>query len=143
MKNEAPVTRETQESCLNGSCGTEAGSTESTPMTWESTPRVDILETAEEFRVEADLPGVRPDEVDVDLENGILRIQGRARVPSSNGTRDRIREFGPGVFTRSFRLGESIDVGKITAESKNGLLTLRLPKVSEVKPRSIPVASTS
>lgn len=143
MNHEAQLARETQESCCNGSSSIGAVSNESAEATWESTPRVDILETSEEFRVEAELPGVRPDEVDVDLENGILRIQGRARVPSSNGTRDRIREFGPGVFTRSFRVGESIDAGRITAESKNGLLTLRLPKVSEVKPRSIPVSAAS
>jgi HSP20 family protein len=111
--------------------------------TYETSPRVDILETPEEFRVEVELPGVRPEDVDVNLENGILKIQARAFEREAGTSRALVRELGPGMFTRSLRLSDSIDAAKITAEMKDGLMTLRLPKVGAVKPRTIPVVSAS
>jgi HSP20 family protein len=121
----------------------EVGADSAPVATYETSPRVDIVESPEGFRVEVEMPGVRTEDIDVDLESGILTIKGRVRAREESGWRDRVREFGPGTFTRSFRLSDTIEMGKITAESKNGLLTLSLPKVQAVKPRSIPVASTN
>lgn len=110
--------------------------------TYGRAPRVDILETPEEFRVETELPGVRAEEVEVDLENGILRIQAKSAAREANGATRRLREFGVGSFLRTLRLGDSIDSSRITAESKHGVVTVHLPKVGAVKPRTIPVVST-
>jgi HSP20 family protein len=106
----------------------------------EYSPRIDVLELPEEFRLEAELPGVAAGDVDVDLENGILTIQGRIQPRNDRG-QVRFREFGSGNFVRSLKISDSIDSGRITAEMKNGLLTLHLPKVGTLKPRSIPVVS--
>ncbi len=119
------------------------GADAATVATYETCPRVDIAESPEGFRVEVDMPGVRAEDIDVDLESGILTIEGRVHPREESGLRYRVREFGPGTFKRSLRLSDTIDAGKITAESKSGLLTLNLPKVQAVKPRSIPVASAN
>jgi HSP20 family protein len=89
------------------------------------TPRVDVLEAEDGLTVLADLPGVRPGDVDVRFENGDLTVHGR-------------RANGTGYF-RSFRLTEQIAADKIEAGLTNGVLTLRLPKVDAVKPRRIAV----
>jgi len=105
----------------------------------EYSPRTDVIETADEYRVEVELPGVRPDDVDVDLESGILRVQGKVAPQEESGLRVRVREFGSGDFVRTLRLGDSIDAGKISAKTKDGLLTLHLPKKGALIPRTIPV----
>jgi HSP20 family protein len=125
----------------NGSLETEGESTCSTAC--EYSPRIDVLETTDEFRVEVELPGARQQDVDVELENGILKIKGRVAPRDESGLRVRVREFGSGDFARILRLGDSIDSGQITAEMKDGLLTLRLPKLGVLKPRSIPVISAN
>jgi HSP20 family protein len=109
----------------------------------EYSPRIDVLETAEEFRLEVELPGIRPEDVDVDLESGILRIRGQAAPRDESGFRVRVREFGAGDFARALRLGDSIDAGRISAETKDGLLTLRLPKKGALIPRTISVISAN
>jgi len=93
------------------------------------TPRVDVLETEDELVVLADMPGVRPDDVDVRFENGELTVHGRRTSARSNVT---------GYF-RSFRLTEQVAADKIEAELRNGVLSLKLPKVDAVKPRRIAV----
>jgi HSP20 family protein len=110
---------------------------------WEYSPRIDLLETTEEFRVEVELPGIRPEDIDVDLENGILRIRGRAVPRDESGLRVRVREFGAFDFARTVRLGDSIDTGRISAETKDGLLTLRLPKRGALIPQKIRVNSAN
>jgi HSP20 family protein len=140
MTTQTPMTQaaKTTEAAHSG-----IGSAGAAMATYESSPRVDILETPDEFRAEVELPGVRPEDIDVNLENGILKIQARAFERSSGTLRALVREFGSGTFTRSLRLSESIDAAKISAEVKDGLMTLRLPKVGAVKPRTIPVVSAS
>lgn len=109
----------------------------------EYSPRIDVLETGDEFRVEVELPGVHAQDVDVDLENGILRIRGKAAPRNESGLRARVREFSTGDFVRTLRLSDSIDSGRIQARTKDGLLTLHLPKMGALVPRSIPVNSVN
>jgi HSP20 family protein len=102
------------------------------------TPRVDILETEDELLVLADMPGVRPEDVDVRFENGELTVHGRRE----SAHKDKPRAFSEAEvngYFRSFRLTEHLSADKIEAELKNGVLTLRLPKVEAVKPRRIAV----
>lgn len=106
-------------------------------------PRVDIVEMPEEYRVEVELPGVPPEAIDVDLQNGLLQIQGKIEPRPEDGRTARVRELNAGTYSRTLRLGDSIDAARITAEGKDGLLMLRLPKVSAVKPRVIPVVKSS
>jgi HSP20 family molecular chaperone IbpA len=104
------------------------------------TPRVDIYETDRELTLFAEMPGVRPDDVDLRYENGELLLHGRVRPREGKGGRQPLlNEYQEGDFYRVFTIHESIDAGKIAAECKNGLLTVHLPKVEAAQPRKIGV----
>ena len=102
------------------------------------TPRVDILETENELTLFADLPGVKSDGVDVRFENGELILHARCAA-RQEGAHYLAREYGVGNFYRAFTISQDIDTDKITAELKNGVLTMHLPKSEAVKPRRITV----
>jgi HSP20 family protein len=102
------------------------------------TPRVDIYETENELTLYAELPGVRPEDVDLRYENGELLLHGRVR-PRQGGRNVLLQEYDEGDFYRVFTIHESIDSTKITAECKNGVLVVHLPKAEAVKPRQINV----
>ena len=102
-------------------------------------PAVDIYETAEEYVVMAEMPGCDPKGIDVQFENGELTIYGRALPRQVPQTGWLAREFGIGDYHRTFNVTESIETDKISAEYEHGVLTLRLPKVEQAKPRKIEV----
>jgi len=102
------------------------------------TPRCDIFETVNELLLLADLPGVRPEDVDVRFENGELVIQGRC-TPRQDGVNYLACEYGVGNYYRAFTISEAIDSGQISAELKQGVLTVHLPKSEAVKPKRIAV----
>ena len=104
------------------------------------TPRIDIWETNEELVLYADMPGVTPDDLEIQFENRELRIHGKVR-PRHEEIRFLCGEYGIGDFYRTFTIGETIDSEKISAELKDGVLTLHLPKTEAVKPRRIEVKS--
>jgi HSP20 family protein len=101
-------------------------------------PRVDILETEQQVVLLADMPGVRPADVDVRFENGELTIHGR-RTPSHANKKRSLWEYEPTHYHRAFRLSEDVAADKIEAELKNGVLTVRLPKAEAAKPKKIAV----
>jgi HSP20 family protein len=102
------------------------------------TPRFDIVETDDELVLYGDLPGVTKDDLDVRFENGELTVQ--AKVASRHTEHEFLYgEYGIGDFHRSFSITETIDAEKISAELRNGVLTLHLPKVETAKPRRIAV----
>jgi len=127
MSNEVKQTTAQPELARAGSIQSEA-----------FTPRVDILETQDELLLLADLPGVRPDDMDLRFENGELLLHGRcpARLRDTHSVH---AEYAVGDFYRAFTIGEDIDPDKIAAELKNGELTVHLPKSEKVKPRRIAV----
>jgi len=93
-------------------------------------PRVDVLETENEFLVLADLPGVKPDDVDVRFEKGELTVRGRRPAAS---------EYATTNYHRVFAVADSVAADKITADLKAGVLTIRLPKTEVVRPKRIAV----
>jgi HSP20 family protein len=93
-------------------------------------PRVDVLETENEFLILADVPGVRPEDVDVRFEKGELALHGRRAAG---------RGFESAAYHRSFAVADTVAADKITAELKSGVLAIHLPKVEAVKPRRIAV----
>ena len=102
-------------------------------------PNVDILEKQEELLVVADMPGVKGGEIDIRFEDGELTIHGPAESRQGAGTRYLLQEYGVGDFYRTFRVSERIDASKISADYKDGVLVLHLPKVEAAKPRKITV----
>ena len=101
-------------------------------------PRIDIWETDEELTLYADMPGVTAENLDVQFENRELRIHGKVS-PRHKDINFVYGEYGIGDFYRTFTIGESIDSEKISAELKDGVLTLHLPKTEALKPRRIEV----
>ncbi len=100
-------------------------------------PAVDIYETKEGLIVLADLPGVKLENVDVRVDDGVLTIEGKtSHHPAANPI---YREFALASFFRQFQLPEQIDVAAINASLDHGVLRLELPWAAKVKPRKIEV----
>jgi HSP20 family protein len=100
-------------------------------------PPVDIYEDEQGLVVVADLPGVEPGALDIRVDRGQLTIQGRATHLASGQPAE--REFALTGFFRQFQLPEEIDSGRIAADFKHGVLTLRLPREERTQPRRIEV----
>lgn len=103
------------------------------------TPAVDIYETDREITLLADMPGVKAEGLDIDLNESILTLTGQVDAPEGSGEADVFREYRTGTYTRQFTLSELIDQAKIEAELKDGVLRLKLPKVEAAAPRKIVV----
>jgi HSP20 family molecular chaperone IbpA len=103
-------------------------------------PAVDIFEDERGLVVVADLPGVEPGALDVRVERGILTIQ--ARATHLVQARPVHREYELTGFFRQFQLPEEVDTGRIDAETKNGVLFVRLPRTERAQPRRIEVRAS-
>jgi HSP20 family protein len=105
------------------------------------TPFVDIFENGNSITVLADMPGVKPDDLTIDLRESVLTLSGRVAAPESAQETPVLREYQPGTYYRQFTLAETIDQSKIDAKLTDGVLRLELPKVEKAKPRQINVRS--
>jgi len=103
---------------------------------------MDVIETAHEFLVRADMPGVRADDLEIQIEQGELTILGRVCGCCGNGRSYLLREFDDADFRASLRInGEAVDTNAISAAITRGVLTVRLPKTDAIKARRITVRS--
>ena len=103
------------------------------------TPAVDIFETDNFITVLADMPGVEPSNLTIDLRESVLTLVGRVTSPEATRESVVLREHASGTFMRQFTLSETIDQARIDAKLTDGVLRLELPKVEKVKPRQIAV----
>ena len=103
-------------------------------------PKVDIMETETQVFLVAEMPGVSEKNVDVDLQGNTLTLKGTTAFHAPEGLELRGNEYSPNkIFERQFTLGDSIDLNGISANMKDGILKLTLPKVKELAPRKIVV----
>jgi HSP20 family protein len=102
-------------------------------------PAADIFEGQNDLTVILEMPGVEKNNVDVHVEGGVLNVEGRLDLAKYQGMQPLYTEYNIGHYSRSFRLSSKIDQNKIAAEMKDGVLTLKLPKAEEAKPRTIQV----
>ena len=103
-------------------------------------PVADIYEAENDLTVIMEMPGVDKSNVDISVEDGVLNVEGRLDLTKYQGLQPLYTEYNIGHYSRSFRLSSKIDQNKIAAEMKDGVLSLKLPKVQEAKPRSIQVS---
>ncbi len=105
------------------------------------TPPIDIREREHDYLVSADMPGVKKDNVDVQIENGVLTVTGEIERNSEEKEGERLlrQERYYGKYVRSLRLGKQINSDKIEASLKDGVLELTLPKAEEVKPKKVAI----
>lgn len=105
-------------------------------------PAVDIVEENDRFVLRADVPGVKPEDIDVNMENGMLTVSGERHDEQTEETKGMRRvERVSGKFYRRFSLPDSANAEKISAKSSNGILEVTIPKQPEVQARRITVQS--
>lgn len=105
-------------------------------------PAVDVLEKDGNFVLKAELPGIEEKDLELKLEGNILTLKGERKMEEKedNGNYHRVESFY-GSFSRSFTLPDTADRDKISADYKNGVLTVTVPQRPETKPRAIPVST--
>jgi HSP20 family protein len=102
-------------------------------------PATDIYEAENELSVILEMPGVEKKNVDIRVEDGVLNVEGRLDLAKYQGLQPLYTEYNIGHYARSFRLSSKIDQNKIAAEMKDGVLSLKLPKIEEAKARTIQI----
>ena len=105
-------------------------------------PAVDIVEEKDRYVLRADVPGVKPEDIDVNMESGVLTVSGERRHESTEEAEGMRRvERVSGKFHRRFNLPDTADADEISAKSANGILEVSIPKQPEVQARRITVES--
>ncbi len=100
-------------------------------------PVVDIYENEDEILLHADMPGVEKENISVNIDNGKLELSGLRKIVTSGAAN--WEEFGDVEYQRTFSVPQTIDIGKVNAELKEGVLRLHLPKSEAAKPRQIEI----
>ncbi len=102
---------------------------------------VDVYETADAFVVKAFMPGITPDQVNIDIERDMVTIHGKPQLHEAKGFRTIWSETKFGPFTRSFTVPLPVEADKVQATLEQGVLTLTLPKAESVRPRKIHITA--
>jgi len=102
-------------------------------------PPVDVIEDSAGITLRADLPGVPKDKLKLQVEADALTIEGEVSVPTPEGMEATYAEVGVPRFRRVFTLSKELDTGKVAAEFKHGVLSLRIPKAEHAQPRRIDI----
>src|SRR3954462_8270522 len=100
-------------------------------------PHTDVYETEDALTVVMEMPGVDRKDLEVELKDDVLRVEGRIDLSKYGGMEPVYTEYNVGHYTRSFALSDQVDQENIGAQLEDGVLTLTLPKVAEAKPRRI------
>ena len=115
-------------------------------MYLDSRPRLmpmDLSRDADRYVLNADLPGIDPQSVDVDVDGQLLSIRAERPAPATDGVTWIARERSTGTFLRRFTLGQSVDTSGISANYENGVLSVVIPVAEKAKPRKIAVQSAA
>ena len=108
-------------------------------------PETDVVETEREIRVQVEMPGLKRDNIEVDVENNVLTIRGEKREERTEGQEGRyhLAERRWGTFARSFVLPRDVDADNIQASFEDGVLSVRIPKSEKARRRKIDIGGTS
>jgi HSP20 family protein len=102
-------------------------------------PAVDVYENEKEILLHADLPGVRKDDITINIDNGKMILSGMRYIPTTGAAA--WRELADVEFRRTFAVPQSIDISNVQAELKDGVLHLHLPKSESARPRQIEITT--
>jgi HSP20 family protein len=102
-------------------------------------PAVDVYENEKEILLHADLPGVRKDDITINIDNGKMILSGMRYIPTTGAAA--WRELADVEFRRTFAVPQSIDISNVQAELKDGVLHLYLPKSESARPRQIEITT--
>jgi len=136
-RSEAPLTNRLFEEFFNDF--SSDGFLPATRENWN--PAVDILEKDGNLILRAELPGMTEKQIELKLEGNTLTLKGERKMDTEDKKNNyhRVESFY-GSFIRTFRLPDTVNMDKISADYKNGVLTVTLPQKPEVRPREIPVS---
>lgn len=104
-------------------------------------PDVDIYETPDSLWLRADMPGVDEQSIEINVNEGVLSIEGQVEVKDYENLTPVYTEYNVGNYARRFTLANTIDTERIGARMKNGVLELELPKAEKAKPRRIAIST--
>ena len=113
---------------------------ESTTPTRAFVPSADIYESENALTVVLEMPGVSRENVDVNIEDGVLTVEGKIDFSKYEGLQPVYSEYNVGPYRRIFRISSQIDQSGITAEMRDGIISLELPKAEAAKPRRVQVS---
>ncbi|HSM24018.1 MAG TPA: Hsp20/alpha crystallin family protein [Anaerolineaceae bacterium] len=102
---------------------------------------MDVQVSENDYRIEAFLPGVNVEDLDIQIENNVVIIKGEIKIETNEDVRYLVKERPAGIFQRAIELPDDVDADNIEAELKNGVLTLNLPKSELAKPRKIKISN--
>jgi HSP20 family protein len=106
-------------------------------------PLINLTEDADRFYLRAELPGIKPEDLDISATANSIAISGERKIPEeSNGARYHRREREAGKFSRVINMPDQVDSDKIEAECRNGVLTVTIPKSEKSKPRQISIKAS-
>jgi len=104
---------------------------------------IDLFREGDTYRLTADLPGIDPGSVDIDVDGQLLTIRAERTLSDHDGVKWLTRERQAGSFLRQFNLGQGIDVDRISANYANGVLSVHLPVVEKARPRKVQITTGS
>jgi HSP20 family protein len=142
MNAEYPIRVETVPTTQNGSQGVATPANGTSRAVPPQTPLIDIHEGTDGLVLEADLPGVGQDNVSIHLEDNVLTLTAKVDAPFAGSARTLHEEYRQSDFQRSFILSDEVDRERISADLKNGVLRLTLPKAERAKTRKIEIKSS-
>jgi HSP20 family protein len=102
-------------------------------------PLVNVFGDGEDFVLVAELPGVKKEDLDIQVRGDTVRIQGKKMVADEENASVHRRERGAGQFDRTLTLPAELDAAKVSAQYRDGVLTLRLPRAESAKPRTVTI----
>lgn len=116
------------------------------PENWEAETNqvffpMDVFEKGDEFIIKAMLPGLKPEDVDIQIVNETVSLKGEFRTKIEEEANYILQELPGGKFFRSISLSDMMDASKAEARMENGILTVRIPKTEELKPKTIKVTA--
>jgi len=101
---------------------------------------IDVVEQEGTLKIRAAVPGIDPNELEIQIEKNVLTIRGEVKHEAENSeTKVYRREVSYGAFSRSVRLPENLDLNNVQADFKNGIVTISLPRIPEEKPKAIKI----
>lgn len=100
---------------------------------------LDVHVNEDAYVIKAAIPGLKPEDVKVQILDDVVTLEGQVETPENGDSNYLMREIASGKFSRSLRLPEAIDAAKAEAEVVHGVLTIRLPKAEEARPKTIKV----
>lgn len=110
-------------------------------LTFTSTPpRTNLFEDGDNFEIQAEVPGIAKDDLNIKIQGNYLEISGKRSVDPPEGYKIHRNERGSGTFSRSFTLPDNVDAEKVEATLKDGILYLTLPKSEAAKPKQITIS---